>query len=245
VRRLNPRQRRETRDRQLIGTPWGPNSLQLGGTPLRLFALSIQHAAVRRVPLVAKEVFDAAPDVVILSEFYLNMQGRRLVGLLEAAGLVHQVHGVAGSERYPYTVAIASRTRIVRARNPIAGTSHAHRVVEATIQGITVAGVSFPLAKQHDPFWDQHFLPYIGSLASRPAIVAGDWNTGSGELDIGGGPVAGHEPLRRPSRGGVEGCVALASPGRPTTQGCSSKSTAPGLYRPLHRPDGSARDALT
>ena len=42
---------------------------------MRLLALNIQHAAVRRVPLIANAVLDAAPDVVILSEFYLNLQG--------------------------------------------------------------------------------------------------------------------------------------------------------------------------
>jgi hypothetical protein len=42
---------------------------------VRLLALNIQHAAVRRVSLVANAVLDAAPDVVILSEFYLNLQG--------------------------------------------------------------------------------------------------------------------------------------------------------------------------
>ena len=158
---------------------------------MRLLALNIQHAAARRVPLIAKAVLDAAPDVVVLSEFYLNMQGGRLLGLLEAAELVHQAHGVAGSERYPYTVAIASRTPIVRVRNPLHGTSHAQRILEATIEGITIAAVYFPLAKEHDPFWDGLFRPYADSLATRRAIVVGDWNTGSGQLDIGGGPVAG------------------------------------------------------
>jgi exodeoxyribonuclease-3 len=162
-----------------------------GGTPVRLLALNIQHAAVRRVPLVAKAVLDAVPDVVVLSEFYLNIQGGRLLGLLEAAGLVHQAHGVAGSERYPYTVVIASRTPIAHTRRPLDGSPHAQRILEATISGISVAAVYFPLAKEHDPFWDGLFSPYADSLATRPAIIAGDWNTGSGALDIGGGPVAG------------------------------------------------------
>ena len=158
---------------------------------MRLLALNIQHAAVRRVPLVAKAVLDAVPDVVVLSEFYLNIQGGRLLGLLEAAGLVHQAHGVAGSERYPYTVVIASRTPIAHTRRPLDGSPHAQRILEATISGISVAAVYFPLAKEHDPFWDGLFSPYADSLATRPAIIAGDWNTGSGALDIGGGPVAG------------------------------------------------------
>jgi exonuclease III len=158
---------------------------------VRLLALNIQHAAVRRVPLVANAVLEAAPDVVVLSEFYLDLQGGRLLGLLEAAGFVYSALGVPGSERYPYTVAIASRTPISGARKPLDGSPHAQRIVEATIAGITVAAVYFPLAKQHDPFWDDHFLPYVGSLAHRPAIVAGDWNTGSSHFDIGGGRIPG------------------------------------------------------
>ena len=158
---------------------------------MRLLALNIQHAAVRRVPLVANAVLDAAPDVVILSEFYLNLHGGRLLSLLEASGLAHSALGVPGSERYPYTVAIASRTPITVARRPLDGSPHAQRVLEATIAGITVVAVYFPLAKEHDPFWDEHFLSYVGSLALRPVIMAGDWNTGSTQLDIGGGPVPG------------------------------------------------------
>jgi exodeoxyribonuclease III len=158
---------------------------------VRLLALNIQHAAVRRVPLVAKAVLDAAPDVVVLSEFYVDAQGERLLGLLEAGGLAHHEHGVPGSERYPYTVVIASRTPIAHTRRPLDGSPHAQRILEATISGITVAAVYFPLAKEHDPFWDGLFSPYTDSLATRPAIIAGDWNTGSGALDIGGGPVAG------------------------------------------------------
>ena len=74
---------------------------------MRLLALNIQHAAARRVPLIAKAVLDAAPDVVVLSEFYVDAQGERLLGLLDAAGLVHQAHGIQASERYTYTVVIA------------------------------------------------------------------------------------------------------------------------------------------
>jgi len=158
---------------------------------VRLLALNIQHAATRRVQLVAKAVLDAAPDVVVLSEFYVDAHGRRLLDLLEAGGLVNHRHGVPGSERYPYTVAVASRLPITGTRIPLEGSEHAQRIVEADIAGIKVAAVYFPLAKQHDPFWDELFLPYVDSLAVGPAIVAGDWNTGSRELDIGGGPVAG------------------------------------------------------
>jgi exodeoxyribonuclease III len=158
---------------------------------VRLLALNIQHAATRRVQLVAKAVLDAAPDVVVLSEFYVDAHGRRLLDLLEAGGLVNHRHGVPGSERYPYTVAVVSRLPITGTRIPLEGSAHAQRIVEADIAGITVTAVYFPLKEQHDPFWDELFLPYVDSLAARPAIVAGDWNTGSRELDIGGGPVPG------------------------------------------------------
>jgi hypothetical protein len=94
---------------------------------VRLLALNIQHAAVRRVPLVAKAVLDAEPDVVVLSEFYVDAQGKRLLGLLEAGGLAHHEHGVPGSERYPYTVVIASRTPIAHTRRPLDGASRGTR----------------------------------------------------------------------------------------------------------------------
>ena len=119
---------------------------------MRLLALNIQHAATRRVPLVAKAVLDAAPDVVVLSEFYVDAHGRRLLDLLEAGGLVNHRHGVPGSERYPYTVAVASRLPITGTRIPLEGSEHAQRIVEADIAGIKVAAVYFPLAKQQIRF---------------------------------------------------------------------------------------------
>ena len=200
---------------------------------MRLLALNIQHAAVRRVPLVAKAVLDAAPDVVVLSEFYVDAQGKRLLGLLEAGGLAHHEHGVPGSERYPYTVVIASRTPIALTRRPLDGSPHAQRILEATISGISVAAVYFPLAKEHDPFWDGLFSPYADSLATRPAIIAGDWNTGSGALDIGGGPVAGMSRSTAFSRrvGRTRGerstPTSGSSPGTTPTPAMASASTTP------------------
>jgi exonuclease III len=115
---------------------------------VRLLALNIQHAAEKRVPLIRNVVFDAAPDVVVLSEFCVGAQGDRLLGLLEADGLVYHRHGVPGSDLNPYTVAVASRTAIVGVGRPLEGSSHAQRILEAEIAGITVAAVYFPLAKQ-------------------------------------------------------------------------------------------------
>lgn len=163
---------------------------------MRVLALNIQHAAARRAPLVAQAVLDAAPDVVVLSEFYVDAYGRRLLDLLATNGLVVNAHGVPGLEPHPYTVAIASRLPLAGIRVPLAGSSHAHRVLEVEIAGIAVVAVYFPLKEQHDPFWENEFLPYVETLRHRPVIVAGDWNTGSRAMDIGGGLPGGVDPVR-------------------------------------------------
>jgi exodeoxyribonuclease-3 len=158
---------------------------------LRVMVLNIQHAAARRVPLVARAVLAAEPDVVMLSEFYVDDQGRRLLDLLAERGFVHRVHGLPGSERHPYTVAIASRGPINGAVRPLTGAPHAQRILEAEVEGVTMVAVYFPLKEEHEPFWKTQFLPYVETLRDRPTLIAGDWNTGSRFLDIGGGPVAG------------------------------------------------------
>ena len=158
---------------------------------MRVLVVNIQHAAVRRVPLVARAVLAAEPDVVIFSEFYVDDHGRALLDLLAERGLAYREHGLPGSARYPYTVAIASRSPITGAARPLVNTPHAQRILEAEVGGVTVVAVYFPLKEQHEPFWEAQFLPYVETLRDRPTLIAGDWNTGSRSLDIGGGPVAG------------------------------------------------------
>lgn len=158
---------------------------------MRVLALNIQHAAANCVPPLAQAVLGAAPDIVLLSEFYLDAQGRQLLDLLAEGGLLQNAQGVPASRSHPYTVTIASRLPLIGVRVPLGGSPNAHRVLEARIAGITVVAVYFPLKQHHDPFWEDEFLPYVETLRAAPAIVAGDWNTGSRALDISGGPVAG------------------------------------------------------
>jgi len=158
---------------------------------MRVFALNVQHAGVRRVPLLAADILGMVPDVVVLSEFLADRSGLHLLELLRAGGLTGRAHGPKGSIGYPYTVAIASRLPMSTARVPFDGSAYATFVLEAEIGGVTVVGLYFPLGREHEPFWDQAFLPFTGTRRDDLAMIAGDWNTGSRTLDIGGKRVKG------------------------------------------------------
>ena len=144
---------------------------------MKVLALNIQHAATRRVPLVAMAVLASAPPCIRWA----------VPSMPRAAGLGD--------------VPVHRRDRvwppIEGARIPLDGSAHAQRILEADIAGVTVAAVYFPLGRQHEPFWDGLFIPYADALVDRPAILAGDWNTGSQELDIGGGAVPGMTRFER------------------------------------------------
>ncbi len=158
---------------------------------MRVVALNLQNPTAERVARLAERLLALEPDVALLSEFYDDPRGADLLERLAAGGIAEHVVGEPASAASPYTVAIAARRPVEGREVPFAGTPDAHRAVEARIDGITFVAVYFPLGREHHPFWDRRFLAYAATLADQPAVIGGDWNTGSRTLDIGGGRVPG------------------------------------------------------
>lgn len=158
---------------------------------MRLLAWNVQHRGASAAPAQAEAILAAKPDVVVLSEFVPRELPDPLLSLLAAGGLTSSAMGVAGDGMAAYTVAIASRNALDRVEFPFAGTPWLFAALEVEIAGVTVVGAYFPLGDQHDLFWDGAFRDYANAVAKIPAVIAGDWNTGSRSLDIGGGDVAG------------------------------------------------------
>jgi exonuclease III len=75
-------------------------------------------------------------------------------------------------------VAIASRLPAEAAALPLDGLPEAASLAEVVVEGITITAVYFPLNDLHVPFWQTRFLPYAATRMDRPALIAGDWNTG-------------------------------------------------------------------
>ncbi len=159
---------------------------------MRIAALNIQNGGgARRVPLIAAAVAGLSPDVVLLSEFYVNSSGARLLSLLDEAGLTNQAHGDPLTLEAPYTVAIASRHRLNDVRAPLAGTNSRQRVLQATIDDVEVVAVYLPLAKPLVTFWRETFLPFVATMVARPCVLAGDFNTGRNFVDESGSALFG------------------------------------------------------
>lgn len=99
--------------------------------------------------------------------------------------------GPPGAGAYPYTVAITSRLPAESASLPLHGVPEAASLAEIVVAGISIAAAYFPLGDLHVPFWQTRFLPYAATRMERPALIAGDWNTGRRAIDISTRPVPG------------------------------------------------------
>jgi exodeoxyribonuclease-3 len=162
---------------------------------LRLLSLNVQRRGASWAPQLAAAILAESPDVVVLSEALPATSAHALPAELAAGGLVHLASGVAPVPGYPATVVVASRLPLGAPRIPFAETPFAQAALEVAVGGLALAAVYFPLDDERGPihtrFWAEAFRAYADELASRPAVIAGDWNTGSWPADIGGGKVAG------------------------------------------------------
>jgi exonuclease III len=162
---------------------------------VRLLTLNVQRRRGAWAPQLASAILAEWPDVVVLSECTPPSSGDPLLAALCAEGLVHTASGVADNPAYPATVVVASRLPLGRPRLPFVGTPFAQAALEVRIGDMVLVAVYFPLddgrGPMHTRFWSEAFQAYVDGLARLPAVVAGDWNTGSWKTDIGGGKVAG------------------------------------------------------
>lgn len=164
---------------------------------MRLLALNVQHTGLRRAELLGPAILAAAPDVVALSEVKPGGGTDRLLALLAEGGLASSRVGVTIPGVFPYTVAVASREPLGAIHLPFQEGDFPQALMEVQVGGFTLSAVYFPLnrskprSRDHDRFWTETFLGYAKRLATQPAVVMGDWNTGSQTLDIGGSPVPG------------------------------------------------------
>ena len=158
---------------------------------MRVVGLNIQHGGGRRGPNIADALAALRPDVVVLSEFHPTDPGQELLKRLAGIGLSHVESRVSPDPAYPNTVAIVSKFPIDDVRPPFVDSLNGHRVLEARIQDVLVSGVYFPLGGPKVAFWRNEFLPYARERLAGPALLIGDWNSGSHYLDETGATLYG------------------------------------------------------
>lgn len=158
---------------------------------MRIVALNVQHGGGRRTAAIVDALAAYRADVVVLSEFRPTSRGQGLLEKLAGLGLSQHACGASLDPAHRNTVAIASRFAIDDPRTPIIDSLNVHRVLEARIGGVLVAGVYFPLGGPKVAFWRNEFLPYARERLAEPALLIGDWNSGSHYLDEAGATLDG------------------------------------------------------
>src|SRR5450759_102114 len=158
---------------------------------MKVMTLNVCHSGPDRALALAAAILAADADVALLTEFKVGKGGDRLLSALAAGGLTEIIVGPRGAGAYPYTVAIASRLPAEAAALPLDGLPEAASLAEVVVGGISITAVYFPLGDLHVPFWQTRFLPYATTRMDRPALIAGDCNTGRRAIDISTRPVPG------------------------------------------------------
>jgi exodeoxyribonuclease III len=158
---------------------------------MKVMTLNVCHSGPDSAHAIAAAILANDVDVALLTEFKVGTGGDRLLSALAAGGLTEIIAGPPGAGAYPYTVAIASRLPAEAAALPLDGLQEAASLAEVVVGGISITAAYFPLGDLHVPFWQTRFLPYTTTRMDRPALVAGDWNTGRRAIDISTRPVPG------------------------------------------------------
>lgn len=148
---------------------------------MRIVELNIRHGGGVRIPTILDHLLAHRADVIVLTEYRDNPSGRQLLESLAAQGYSHSAH--ASPPIGQNTVAIVSRAPLTDVAAPLPEGPHRHRVLEATIDGVVLGAVYFPLTRLKVEFWRQLFLPYAQSRLDKPQLLVGDWNTGRHFID--------------------------------------------------------------
>jgi exodeoxyribonuclease-3 len=118
-------------------------------------------------------------DILVLTEYKSGVLGDELKALLANSGYPHFV--CQKQNRFVLGTAIESRRTMKVAELPIAQTTEPWRSVGASMDGVDVFGLYFPL-KTKPAYWDW-LLANARKLRDGHVILIGDFNTGKIQVD--------------------------------------------------------------
>jgi exonuclease III len=119
-------------------------------------------------------------DVLVLTEFKTGVLGDEVETLLADAGYPHFLHHP--QEPYRLGSAMASRMPLTPTPFPVPPPFDPWRAVGATVGGIAIFGVYFPLREPKRTYWNW-LLENARVLRDCPVLLAGDFNTGKAFVD--------------------------------------------------------------
>ena len=140
---------------------------------LKIISWNIQQGGGSRTLPIASALVNGGFDIIVLSEFKNNENGRKIQEILSKAGFIFQINTKAFSD--DNTVLIASKHAGEPKLYENADHNFTHNIATAQFSAFNLMGVYLPHKKKHN------LLPFITSEISNsevPFIVVGDYNIG-------------------------------------------------------------------
>jgi exodeoxyribonuclease III len=145
---------------------------------LKIISWNIQQGGGSRVFGILEALLGGGFDIIVLSEFKNNENGRKITANLSKSGFIHQSTTPASSDEN--SVLIASKFQSKTEIYPNADPHYSYNIVTAQLAAFNLMAVYLPHKKKHS------LLPFITQEVSKPAtpfIVVGDYNIGHNFID--------------------------------------------------------------
>lgn len=144
---------------------------------LKILSWNIQQGGGSRVLKICSQLIQFAAEIIILSEYKNNANGAKIRTQLLTAGYRYQNVSAATSDQN--SAAIFSKLPSNHILFPSADPTFPHNVVCSQYDAFNVYGMYLPHKKKHQLF---DFL-LEKTTDTKPAILAGDFNTGKNYID--------------------------------------------------------------
>jgi exodeoxyribonuclease III len=144
----------------------------------KILSWNIQQGGGSRTSMIINALANAQLDIIILSEFKNNAQGKIIQESLLKYGFSYQ--GTTDALSSDNTVFIASKHPCEFEKYAAADPLFTHNILTAKFAAFNIMGVYLPHKKKHS------LLPFITNLVqkeSTPFVIAGDYNTGKNYVD--------------------------------------------------------------
>jgi exodeoxyribonuclease III len=144
----------------------------------KILSWNIQQGGGSRTSMIINALANAQLDIIILSEFKNNAQGKIIQESLLKYGFSHQ--GTTDALSSDNTVFIASKYPCEFEKYSAADPLFTHNILTAKFAAFNIMGVYLPHKKKHS------LLPFITNLVQKentPFVIAGDYNSGKNYID--------------------------------------------------------------
>jgi exodeoxyribonuclease III len=145
---------------------------------LKIISWNIQQGGGSRTLLISNALVNGNFDIIVLSEFKNNENGRKIQEILAKSGFHYQINTKAFSDEN--SVIIASKHKGEGQLYENADPIFTNNIATAKFSAFNLMGVYLPHKKKHNLL---HFITNEISKSDVPFIVVGDYNIGHNFID--------------------------------------------------------------